>query len=198
MAGRHESLRTVFPVIEGTPYQRVIDAAVARPTVTVATATPLDLPSLLAQAARHPFDLAGELPMRAWLFTLGEKEHALVLVTHHIASDGWSMDVLMRDVARAYDARRAGRAPASWQDLPVQYADYAMWQRQLLGEDHDPASAASRQASYWTSALAGLPEQLELPYDRARPADPTYHGAAVGLHLDAGPAPQAARPGTRP
>jgi nonribosomal peptide synthetase DhbF len=185
VAGRHESLRTVFPVIEGTPYQRVIDAAVARPTVTVATATPLDLPSLLAQAARHPFDLAGELPMRAWLFTLGEKEHALALVTHHIASDGWSMDVLMRDVTLAYDARRAG-LPPQWQALPVQYADYAMWQRQLLGEDHDPASAASRQASFWTSALAGLPEQLELPYDRSRPADPTYHGAAVGLHLNAG------------
>ena len=185
VAGRHESLRTVFPVADGQPYQHVIGAAVAAPEVTVAPARPSDLSDLLAGATRHAFDLASDLPVRTWLFTLGEQEHVLVLVTHHIASDGWSMDVLMRDVARAYDTRRAGRPPR-WPALPVQYADYALWQRQLLGGDHDPDSTASRQASYWASALAGLPEQLELPYDRARPADPTYRGAAVSLHLDAG------------
>jgi amino acid adenylation domain-containing protein len=182
---RHESLRTVFPVIDGQPYQQVIDAAAAEPVVTMAQARPADLPGLAAGAARHRFDLATDLPVRAWLFTLAEQEHALILVTHHIAGDGWSMDVLMRDVAHAYDARRAGRTP-DWPDLPVQYADYALWQRKLLGADHDPDSVASRQASYWTSALTSLPEQLELPYDRARPADPTYLGAAVSLRLDAG------------
>jgi amino acid adenylation domain-containing protein len=185
VAGRHESLRTVFPVVDGQPYQHVIDTAMARPAVTVATARRSDLPDLLARAVRHAFDLSTDLPVRAWLFTLGEQEHVLVLVTHHIASDGWSMDVLMRDLALAYDARRAGRPPR-WPALPVQYADYALWERQLLGGDQDPGSAASRQASYWTSALASLPEHLELPYDRARPADPTYRGGAVSLHLDAG------------
>ncbi len=185
VARRHESLRTVFPVADGQPYQRVIDAAVATPWVTVTPATPADLDGLLAEASRHAFDLASELPVRAWLFTVSEQEHVLMLVTHHIASDGWSMDVLMRDVARAYDARRGKRAP-DWPALPVQYADYALWQRELLGPDHDPDSVAARQAGYWTSALADLPEQLELPYDRPRSADPTYRGAAIGRHLDAG------------
>ena len=185
VVGRHESLRTVFPVADGQPCQHVIDAAVATPQVTVAQARPADLPGLMAEAARHTFGLASELPVRAWLFALAEQEHVLVLVTHHIASDGWSMDVLMRDLARAYDARRAGQPPR-WPALLVQYTDYALWHRQLLGGDQDPDSAASRQAGYWRSALAGLPEQLELPYDRARPADPSYRGAEVSLRLDAG------------
>jgi nonribosomal peptide synthetase DhbF len=188
VVGRHESMRTVFPVIDGQPYQQVIDAATAAPQVTVATAGPSgpsELSDLLARAARHAFDLARDLPLRAWLFTSPEREHVLMLVTHHIASDGWSADVLMRDLAVAYAARRQGQRPG-WAELPVQYADYALWQRQLLGGDHDPDSVAARQASYWTSALASLPEQLELPYDRARPADPTYRGGAVSLQLDAG------------
>ena len=179
VAGRHESLRTVFPISDGQPYQHVVDAATAQPEVTVATAKRSELPGLLASAARHAFDLASDLPVRAWVFRLGQQEQALALVTHHIASDGWSMDVLMRDLATAYDARRAGRRPR-WTGLPVQYADYSLWQRVLLGADKD------RQASYWTSALASLPEQLELPSDRSRPADPSYRGGAVSLHLDAG------------
>jgi nonribosomal peptide synthetase DhbF len=184
---RHESLRTVFPVENGQPYQRVIDAAAAMPRITAATARPSDLPKLLARAARHAFDLASDLPVRAWLYSLAAQQHVLVLVTHHIASDGWSMDVLMQDLARAYQARCAGRAPdwPDWPDLPVQYADYALWQRELLGSDDDPGSELSRQAGYWVSALAGLPEQLDLPYDRARPADPTFGGSAVSLRLDA-------------
>ena len=185
VAGRHESLRTVFPVIDGLPYQHVIAAAAAQPTITVAMARHANLPGLLARAARHAFDLTSELPVRAAVFTLGKQEHVLMLVTHHIAGDGWSMDVLMRDVARAYDARRVGRPPR-WPALPVQYADYALWQREMLGADRDPDSLASRQASYWTAALAGLPEQLELPYDRPRPADPSYRGDAVQLRLNAG------------
>jgi amino acid adenylation domain-containing protein len=184
---RHESLRTVFPVVDGQPFQHVIDAGVAAPEVTIAAARASDLPGLLTRAARHAFDLASDLPVRAWLYRLTAQQHVLVLVTHHIASDGWSMDVVMQDLARAYLARCAGRAPdwPDWPDLPVQYADYALWQRELLGGDDDPGSELSRQASYWTSALAGLPEQLDLPYDRPRPAEPTYRGAEVSLRLDA-------------
>jgi nonribosomal peptide synthetase DhbF len=184
---RHESLRTVFPVVDGQPFQEVIDAAAATMQVTMATARPSDLPGLLARAARHAFDLASDIPVRAWLYRLTAQQHVLVLVTHHIASDGWSMDVLMRDLACAYQARCDGRAPEwpDWPDLPVQYADYALWQRELLGGDNDPGSELFRQASYWTSALAGLPEQLDLPYDRPRLAEPTYRGAEVSMRLDA-------------
>ncbi len=185
VASRHESLRTVFPVTDGQPYQRVLGASAAAPQVTLARARRGDLPELLARAARYPFDLSSELPLRAWLYTTGSQDHVLMLLTHHIASDGWSMEVVLADLALAYAARKAGRAP-SWTALPVQYADYALWQRELLGGDHDPGSLASRQASYWTSALTGLPEQLDLPYDRPRPADPSYRGAAVSLRMDAG------------
>jgi nonribosomal peptide synthetase DhbF len=184
---RHESLRTVFPVVDGQPFQQVIDPEAATLQVTTATARPSDLPGLLARAARHAFDLARDIPVRAWLYRLTAQQHVLVLVTHHIASDGWSMDVLIRDLACAYQARCDGRAPEwpDWPDLPVQYADYALWQRELLGGDDDPGSELFRQATYWTSALSGLPEQLDLPYDRPRLAEPTYRGAEVSLRLDA-------------
>src|SRR5262249_7298741 len=134
VVARHESLRTTFAVEGGQPYQRVIPAAQARAevaaAVTVAPAGRRELAGLGEAAARHVFDLASELPVRAWLFALAPREHVLVLLCHHIASDGWSMQVLMADLAGAYAARRAGREPG-WAGLPVQYADYALWQRDL-------------------------------------------------------------------
>jgi amino acid adenylation domain-containing protein len=197
VVGRHESLRTTFPAVDGQPYQQILDAAAAAPQINVATADPAGLPGLLEQAGRYVFDLAGELPVRAWLFRLTPQEqaqpeeraqpeeHVLLLLMHHIASDGWSMEVLVRDLAQAYRARLAGQAPG-WAVLPVQYADYTLWQRRLLGSDQEPGSLLSRQMDYWTTALAGLPEQLQLPYDRPRPAEATYRGGAVGWDLDAG------------
>ena len=108
VAARHEALRTVFPVDDGQPCQQVIPAGQARVPVTVTAATAAGLPGLVAAAARHEFDLAAELPVRAWLFTLARQEHVLVLVLHHIAGDGWSVQVLMADLAVAYAARPAG------------------------------------------------------------------------------------------
>jgi nonribosomal peptide synthetase DhbF len=109
----------------------------------------------------------------------------LVLLCHHIASDGWSVQVLMADLAVAYAARREGRAPG-WPDLPVQYADYTLWQRKLLGgdvPDVDGESVLAGQVGYWTSALAGLPEELVLPADRPRPAEPSQRGGEVSWEL---------------
>jgi nonribosomal peptide synthetase DhbF len=185
VTGRHEALRTVFPVVDGQPYQRVVPAAEAAPELTVVQAGETALAELTAQAARHVFDLAGELPVRAWLFELEAGESVLVLLTHHIASDGWSLGVLLEDLGRAYEARLAGHRP-EWTDLPVQYADYTLWQRRLLGGDSDDDSVLARQVAYWETALAGLPEQLDLPFDRSRPAQPTYRGGHVDVDVDAG------------
>jgi nonribosomal peptide synthetase DhbF len=182
VAARHESLRTVFAVEGGQPYQHIIPAGQAAVPVTVATAGPAELPALVAAAAGHEFDLAAELPIRASVFSLNEKEHVLLLLCHHIASDGWSMHVLMADLAAAYTARRGAHAPG-WDPLPAQYADYALWQRHMLGSDTDPGSTMSRQIGYWTKALAGLPDELMLPADRPRPAEPSQRGAAVRYQL---------------
>ena len=185
VVGRHEALRTVFPVVDGQPYQQVIPAALAAPEFTVVQAGEAGLAELTGQAAQYVFDLARELPVRAWLFELGADECVLVLLMHHIASDGWSLGVLLRDLGQAYQARLAGHCP-EWTDLPVQYADYMLWQRGLLGGDSDDDSVLARQVAYWKSALADLPEQLDLPFDRSRPAYPTYRGGHIDVDVDAG------------
>jgi nonribosomal peptide synthetase DhbF len=178
VVARHESLRTVFAADGGQPYQHVVPADQAVVPVTITTARPDEMDGLIDAAARYEFDLAAELPIRAWLFTLAPQEHVLLLLCHHIASDGWSMQVLMADLGAAYAARLEGRGPG-WAPLPVQYADYALWQRGL--------GVLAGQVGYWTRALAGLPEELVLPFDRPRPAELSQRGGAVRWQLaDAG------------
>uniref|UniRef100_UPI0004C52561 non-ribosomal peptide synthetase n=1 Tax=Streptomyces sp. NRRL WC-3742 TaxID=1463934 RepID=UPI0004C52561 len=133
LVGRHESLRTVFPEIDGTPYQRLLPPEAAAPRLTVTPTGEADLPEALEAAARYAFDLADQPPLRAELFELSAREHVLLLVVHHIAGDGWSLGPLAADLARAYAARAEGHAP-QWAPLPVQYADYTLWQNELLGD----------------------------------------------------------------
>ncbi|WKB54419.1 non-ribosomal peptide synthetase [Eleftheria terrae] len=178
---RHESLRTVFPATE-RPCQVVLDAA--EPRLSVRDATDGALPQLLSAAAAHAFDLASETPLRATLFRLGEQEHVLLLLMHHIASDGASLAPLARDLGQAYAARVQGQPPV-WAPLPVQYADYALWQQRLLGQAADSDSLMARQLAHWRAALDGLPERLPLPTDHPPPAVATYRGRSLQFALDA-------------
>ncbi|WP_432043635.1 amino acid adenylation domain-containing protein, partial [Streptomyces cadmiisoli] len=180
---RHEILRTVFGHVDGVPEQRIL-AQQAMDLPLVPEEMPEgELARAVAEEALRPFDLTGELPLRARLFAVTPQEHVLVLVLHHIAGDGWSLTPLARDISTAYTARANGRTPA-WEPLPVQYADHTLWQRDLLGEDHDAASILNHQLDYWRETLAGLPEELTLPTDRPRPPVATHRGGTVDLRID--------------
>ncbi|MFF5289525.1 non-ribosomal peptide synthetase [Paractinoplanes globisporus] len=159
VAERHETLRTVFPEVDGTPYQHVLDAG----EVPVIFHSRGDLDG----AASHAFELDWEAPLRVDIFPAGPDEHVMLVLLHHIAGDEWSEEPLRRDLSIAYEARRAGRAP-SFSPLPVQYADFALWQRDQ-----------ALDVAGWQEALAGLPEELDLPADRPRPAEASYHGGIV-------------------
>ncbi|GGZ50253.1 hypothetical protein GCM10010387_50770 [Streptomyces inusitatus] len=182
VTARHEVLRTVYPDTDGLPRQRVLDPADAPVELAVRPVADTGLAAALTAVAGHRFDLAAEPPLRAVLFERGPDEHVLMLVLHHIAGDAWSNRPLARDLSHAYTARSAGRAPA-WTPLPVQYADYTLWQRRLLGDGNDPDSVLSRQVEYWRHTLEGLPTELELRRDRPRPEMSGHRGGSVPLRV---------------
>ncbi|MZF89806.1 non-ribosomal peptide synthetase, partial [Streptomyces sp. SID5643] len=182
--GRHEVLRTVYPVADGEPYQRVVGIDELDWQLRVASVTPDELDATVAEALGHTFDFSSEVPIKAWLFEVGPQESALVIVTHHIAGDGWSTAPLAADISRAYAARCAGRVPR-WEPLPVQYADFALWQRELLGDEQDPGSVLSQQVAHWRRALEGAPEELALPFDHTRPAVASHRGHREQLEIPA-------------
>ncbi|WP_337661786.1 non-ribosomal peptide synthetase [Actinoalloteichus sp. AHMU CJ021] len=183
VVARHEALRTVFPEVDGQPEQRVLPVDEARPRLSVEAVSEAELPAVLAAEAGTGFDLTRELPLRARLFGVGERQWVLSVVLHHIAGDGWSMGPLAQDLTRAYAARTSGHAP-DWEPLPVQYADYTLWQRELLGSEDEPDSPISQQLDYWRTALAELPEGLDLPTDRPRPAIADYRGDTATFDID--------------
>ncbi|MEU2957212.1 amino acid adenylation domain-containing protein, partial [Streptomyces xanthochromogenes] len=185
VVARHESLRTVYPEREGTPYQHILPAEDARPELPVLAADEDTLADVLAAESAHVFGLAADLPVQARLIRLGEREHVLLVVMHHIASDGWSIAPLLRDLAHAYGARRAGHAPQQ-EPLEIQYADYTLWQQEVLGEPDADDSLMNRQLAYWQDKLAGLPEEATLPADRPRPAVASYRGDTVTVHCPPG------------
>ncbi len=166
LAARHTPLRTVFPTVDGVPHQQTL-ADVQVPLETA----PFEE---LADRAAHVFDLGRELPFRATLFETGPDEHVLLLLLHHIATDEWSDRPLLADLATAYAARTAGRTP-DWAPLPSSYADYTLWQRDLL------AATETELFAHWTDTLRGLPAELNLPTDRPRPAEPTGRGGTTGF-----------------
>ncbi|QBC85670.1 amino acid adenylation domain-containing protein [Mycobacterium avium subsp. hominissuis] len=187
VVGRHESLRTLFPAHEGIPQQLVIEvdeADIGWQVIDASGWSPARLDDVIRDTARHTFDLAAEIPLRAVLLRCGVEEHLLVAVVHHIAADGWSLTPLVRDLARAYASRSAGRVP-DWVPLPVQYVDYTLWQRAQFGDLDDPHSLIAGQLRYWESALAGMPERLELPTDRPYPVVADFRGASVAVEWPA-------------
>ncbi|MFC0430630.1 non-ribosomal peptide synthetase [Kutzneria buriramensis] len=180
VVARHETLRTIYPEVDGIARQHVLDEAAIELVTSEVDAA--DLTEAVERAARYPFELATEIPLRAELLVAGPEDAALVLVLHHIAADGSSLRPLVRDLSSAYEARCAGKAPA-WGPLPVQYADYTLWQRELLGDESDESSTASAQVDFWRKELRGIPEQLDLPYDRPRPSVASYRGDHVAVEL---------------
>ncbi|MDQ2635601.1 MAG: amino acid adenylation domain-containing protein, partial [Actinomycetota bacterium] len=178
---RHESLRTVFPAVEGIPQQQIVptDQAEFGWDVVDASGWPASrLEDAVEETARHSFDLAEEIPLRARLFRVTEDEHVLVAVVHHIAADGWSITPLVADLGVAYASRCVGQGPG-WEPLAVQYVDYTLWQRAQLGELEDSGSRIAQQLSFWEEALTGMPERIALPTDRPYPLVADQRGARV-------------------
>ncbi len=182
--GRHDALRTVFADEGAAPVQRVLPPEAALDAVRLTSCGPDEVPAVVLAAVGHLFDLSCDVPVYAELVRSGPRAHTLILVVHHIAIDGWSMGPLLGDLSRAYAARAKG-SPPDWRPLPVQYVDYALWQRSVLGDDQDPDSLMGRQLAYWRKALDGIPDELALPADRPRPARASHRGGRVGVPVDA-------------
>ncbi|MFC9432524.1 non-ribosomal peptide synthase/polyketide synthase [Nocardia sp. NPDC057030] len=181
---RHEALRTSYPAAEGIPRQEVsaVDevSVVLEPERIEAT----ELAGRLDAAAATPFQVDREPPVRLTLLHTGSHEHVLIVAMHHLSADGWSIAVMTRDLMRAYAARRAGTEP-DWAPLPVQYADYTVWQREILGAEDDPESPLAAQIRYWSTQLDGVPDVLTLPTDRPRPPTASGRGARHAFTIDA-------------
>ncbi len=179
---RHEALRTIFGDRDGRPFQAIAPhPEVKLPLVDLAVLPPAErertLGELATGDARRPFDLARGPLVRFALVRLKPERHALLFNLHHIVSDGWSSQVLLREVVALYEAFAAGR-PSPLPPLPIQYADYAVWQRSWLQGEVQAAELA-----YWRRQLAGI-AGLDLPLDRPRPPVETFRGAHLRLDLD--------------
>src|SRR5256886_3191549 len=179
---RHEVLRANFIDSDGNPAQTIAGNRTLKLQATDLSRVPggrreEELRLALEAEARKPFDLSGDLLLRALLIQLEANEHVLQITMHHIVSDGWSIGVLFRELAAHYDSFRSGTLPAL-PELPIQYTDYALWERDSLR-----GAALERQLAYWRKQLSGTLPILDLPTDRARPAVQSLRGASETLQL---------------
>ncbi|MBO0856659.1 MAG: AMP-binding protein, partial [Nocardia sp.] len=193
---RHEVLRTVYPDTDSGPVQVILAPGQAVPELEQRTVAADDVQASVVEFVSTTFDVTSQVPVRVGLLRIDDgaghddagyvdtDNYILAMVVHHIAGDGSSMGPLTRDLMTAYAARAAGQAP-NWTPLPVQYADYALWQRESLGSEDDPDSVAAAQVAYWREELADLPDQLDLPADRPRPAAQSFTGGNVAVRIDA-------------
>lgn len=177
VVARHDPLRTVFPLHNGEPIQQVLDEQTGHPRFTAVKVPAERLDTAIAHQVHQPFDITADTPLRAVLLSTSAQEHTLVVVMHHIASDGWSLAPFARDLSAAYAARAEGSTP-QWSQLPVTYQDFTLWQRERLGHGEDPQSQAYQHAEFWRRELDGAPAEITLPRDRSRGAAP----AGIGEH----------------
>ncbi len=180
---RHETLRTVYPDIDGVGGQQVLTVDQVPLDLQPVDVSVEELPAAVVRTVTAGFDVTAAVPLRLRLFRIAPEEHVIVLVAHHIATDGFSMAPLTRDVAAAYAIRSEGQVP-DWEPLPVQYADYTLWQHARLGAEEDPESLLARQIDYWSRTLAGVPDHLELPTDRPRPARASHRAGEWTTRVD--------------
>ncbi|HEX2189135.1 MAG TPA: condensation domain-containing protein, partial [Longimicrobiaceae bacterium] len=183
IVARHEALRTSFPTVDGEPVQHIAPVEesglrLVEHDLRASADAEDELRRLVRDEASAPFDLAQGPLFRGRLVRMAADDHVLLLTMHHIVSDGWSMGVLFRELATLYAAFARGEEDPL-PPLPVQYADYAVWHRRWVD-----GPVLEAQAEYWTEALAGAPELLELPTDRPRPAKQDFTGASVNVELD--------------
>ncbi|WP_143542259.1 non-ribosomal peptide synthetase, partial [Rhodococcus sp. 1163] len=164
---RHESLRTTFPVVGELPRQLIGSVSDVAVELAVVELDAGGVQERIVADAAAGFDVTVDVPFRASLYRVGVDEFVLAIVVHHIAADGASMAPLAADVMVAYGARVAGGVPG-WEPLAVQYADYTLWQREVLGSEDDPGSVVSRQLEFWSGVLADVPDVLPLPIDHPR------------------------------
>ena len=182
VVNRHESLRTAFAMIDGEPAQIISKCSnVPLPVIDLRGLAPPDakkeVDSVAAEEANRPFDLSRSPLLRALLLRLGEEDHCLLLSMHHIISDGWSIEVFNHEMFALLEVNSAG-SETYLPDLPIQYIDYTIWQREWL-----QGEVLEAQLAYWRRQLAGAPAMLDLPSDRARPPVNSFRGASRGFNL---------------
>lgn len=177
---RHEILRTIFPENDGDAHQIILDAKTVKPVIKMVDVDQASLSQNIHEAARYVFDITKEPSFRAQLFSVNQNKHALLLLMHHIVSDGWSLNPLCNDVAAAYAARLKGKTPA-WKPLPIQYADFALWQQENAGTEGKVHRLFANQLDYWRHTLKGLPEQLDLPGE-VKEGD-IHDGKTIKVHI---------------
>ncbi|MEV6281560.1 amino acid adenylation domain-containing protein [Kribbella sp. NPDC051770] len=183
VVARHEALRTLLVEDDGTLRQVVVPANEAADRVSLLVEDATDVDARVSAVIQAGFDLAVDLPIRVALFRTGDDETVLVVAVHHHAVDEWSFPSLLGDLSTAYTARAAGQEP-TWTPLRAQYADYALWQREVLGTASDPTSLLSQHLTYWREVLADAPEESTITLDRARPVAPTHRGADLRFTVD--------------
>src|SRR5215469_12113233 len=180
VVARHEVLRTRFVMVQGEPQQEVVASLLVPLPLIDLSSLPngeSEAARLAQQDASTPLDLEHGPVIRARLVRIDRQHHLLLLTMHHIIFDGWSRSIMVHELGAFYDAFAAGKQ-AVLPELPIQYGDYAVWQREQMQGEY-----FTRQVEFWKSQLEGAPACIDLPGDRPRPAVQTYNGASEAFHM---------------